>query len=66
MSKNNGFTNGHRNFIQYDIGDNDFYWLNCEDCSYFFVVPEQIFIDKGLIGNNGVNNGIMFKIKIKQ
>ena len=57
--------NKQRNHIQYDIGDNNFYWLNCEDLSYFFVIPEKIFIDKGLIGNNGINKSLFFKITVK-
>ena len=65
ICKNNGVVNKQRNHIQYDIGDNNFYWLNCEDLSYFFVIPEKIFIDKGLIGNNGINKSLFFKITVK-
>jgi hypothetical protein len=54
MSKNNGTRNKNSTIIQYGVGDNDFYWLNCEDCSYFFVIPEKTLMDKGLIGNNGI------------
>lgn len=66
MSKNNGFINKLPNIIQYDVGDNDFYWLNCEDCSYFFVIPEKILTDKGLIGNNGIKKSVLFKIVVKE
>lgn len=52
LCKNNGKLNGKQNQIQYDIGDNDFYWLNCENKIYFFVIPEKILIEKGFIGNN--------------
>jgi hypothetical protein len=44
-------SNGFHNQIQYDIGDNDYYWLNCDDKKYFFVIPENILIDKEFIGN---------------
>jgi hypothetical protein len=37
---------------QYDIGDNDFYWINCEDKKYFFVIPEKVLIEKDYVGNN--------------
>ncbi len=36
---------------QYDIGDNDYYWINCNDKIYFFVIPENILIEKGYVGN---------------
>lgn len=66
MYKNNGRINNKMNPKQYDIGDNDFYWLNCDGCPYFFVIPEKIFIDKGMIGNNGVKKTIFFKITVKE
>ena len=66
MSKNNGTRNKNSTIIQYDVGDNDFYWLNCEDCSYFFVIPEKILMDKRLIGNNGINKTTLFKITVKE
>lgn len=37
---------------QYDIGDNDFYWINCNDKIYFFVIPEKVLIEKGYVGDN--------------
>ena len=46
LCKNNGPIQ-----MQYNIGDNDFYWLNCDNKKIFFVIPEKILIDKGLIGN---------------
>lgn len=59
--KNNGST---KNYIQYAIGDNDFYWLNCADKKVFFVIPEKIFIDKGIIGNDDANYKTQLKIKM--
>lgn len=64
IHKNNGKINGKQNHKQYDIGDNDFYWLNCDNKKTFFVVPEKILIDKGLIGN--VNKSLFLKITIKE
>jgi len=61
LSKNNGSTNGIRNKSQCDIGDNDYYWLNCDNKKIFFVIPENILIDKDLIGNK---NGKKIKFKV--
>jgi hypothetical protein len=36
----------------YEIGDCDFYWLNCKNSSIFYVIPESILIEKGYIGNS--------------
>jgi hypothetical protein len=52
ICKNNGHINGKKNQIQYDIGDNDFYWLNCDDKKTFFVIPEDILVKRCIIGNN--------------
>ena len=51
ICKNNGNKFGKRNQTQYDINDNDIYWLNCSDKKYFFVIPEKILIDNNFIGN---------------
>lgn len=51
LYKNNGKINNNRVFKQYDIGDNDLYWLNCEGKKYFYVIPEKILIDNSLIGD---------------
>ena len=65
LCKNNGRKNGKQNQKQYDIGDNDFYWLNCDNKLTFFVIPEKILIDKGFIGNNSEKNPVFFKSTIK-
>jgi hypothetical protein len=65
MCKNNGLVNGRQNQIQYDIGDNDYYWLNCDDKKTFFVIPENVLINKGLIGNNNIKKSIFLKITVK-
>lgn len=64
LCKNNGKLNGKRNQIQYDINDNDFYWLNCENKKYFFVIPEKILIDKGFIGNKEDSKNKFIKITV--
>ena len=35
--------------LSYDKGDNDFYWLWLDKSNYFFVIPEDILIDKNII-----------------
>jgi hypothetical protein len=67
LCKNNGLINGKQNKIQYDIGDNDFYWLNCDNKETFFVIPEKNLIDKGFIGNKIENiNRQTLKITVKK
>jgi len=38
--------------VQYEKGDNDIYWLNCNNKKHFFVLPEHILIKNGYIDNN--------------
>jgi len=66
LCKNNGIINKKRNQIQYDIGDNDFYWLNCDNKKIFFVIPEKILIDRGIIGNNIDKKSKFVNITIKE
>jgi hypothetical protein len=62
ICKNNKNT---RKYMQYNIGDNDFYWLNCDNKKKFFVIPEKVLIDKELIGNaKETNNSLFLKITI--
>ena len=42
--------NGGKAYKQYDIGDNDIYWLNCDDKKYFYVIPEYVMIEKDYVG----------------
>ena len=63
ICKSNGVTNKKINHKQYDIGDNDFYWLNCENKITFFVIPEKILIDRGLIGN--IKKSLCIKVTVK-
>lgn len=37
--------------INYQLGDNDFYWLNCKNNS-FYIIPENILYNFGYIGPN--------------
>lgn len=66
LCKNNGNTYGKQNQIQYDKSDNDFYWLNCDNKKTFFVIPEKVLINRGIIGNNNLKNQIFLKITIKK
>lgn len=47
--KNNGVLEKKRQITQYKKGDNDLYILNCEGKKYFYVIPEQILINKGCV-----------------
>lgn len=43
--------NKNRTRQNYKIGDSHIYWLHCKDRTIFYVVPENILIEKGYIGN---------------
>ena len=49
LCKNNGLINKKQNQVQYSKGDNDFYWLNCDDKKHFYVIPENALIEHGYI-----------------
>ena len=52
MLKNNVNKNiANKSHCQYSAGDNDFYWINCNNKQIFFVIPEKILIMKGYVGN---------------
>jgi hypothetical protein len=51
LNKRNGLIEGKRTERQYDINDNDFYWLNFDNKKTFFVIPENVLVEKGIIGN---------------
>jgi len=64
--KNNGKIDKKRSFCNYEKGDNDFYWLQCSDKKFFFVIPEKVLIEKNMIGNKAKNKKflcIQFTIK---
>lgn len=44
--------NGKRTTQNYKIGDCDIYWLHCKDTSKFYVIPENILIETGYVGNS--------------
>ena len=67
LCKNNGKKINNKMIqIQYDIGDNDFYWLNCANQTYFFVIPEKILIERQIIGNQKEKNNTSFKCVVKE
>lgn len=60
ICKNHYGKKNNKKFGQYDIGDNEFYWINCNNKNYFFVIPEKVLIDKGHVGDE--NGSIRFRI----
>jgi len=42
--------NGRNKYQCYEKGDNDFYWFHLVNNSIFYVVPENILLEKNLIG----------------
>jgi hypothetical protein len=51
LRKHDGMIGGKRSHRQYDIDDNDFYWLNFDNKKTFFVIPENVLVEKGIVGN---------------
>lgn len=41
---------GAKNKQCYEIGDNDFYWLNFKNLEIFYVIPEKELVDRKIIG----------------
>lgn len=64
LTKCNGKLNKKINRIQYDIGDNDFYWLNCDNKRDFFVIPESVLLERGIIGNTNTTKRAINSSKI--
>ena len=61
LCKNNGKNKDKKtNQVQYSKGDNDFYWLNCSDKKYFYIIPEQSLIEHEYI--NTEKHKIIFKV----
>jgi hypothetical protein len=53
LCKNNGKLNSKRAQQSYATGDNDYYWLNADDKQLFYVIPENILVERGYIGYTG-------------
>lgn len=43
------FVFGKRAQQCYDIGDNDYYWSNSHDTQLFYVIPENILVEKVIL-----------------
>lgn len=52
LTKMNGRLNGKKKRQSYNKGDCDIYWLNCKNTTIFYVIPENILIEKNYIANN--------------
>jgi len=63
LHKNNGIVDGKRCFANYEEGDNDIYWLNCRDKKTFYVIPQNILIRYGYVGNNATTRHFNIKAK---
>ena len=46
LKKSDGTVNGLKKYKPYDIGDNEFYWLNLSGTKIFYVIPEE-YLKKG-------------------
>jgi hypothetical protein len=44
----------------YERGDNDFYWINLEDSSIFFIIPEWRMIEKKLVNIKTKNESSLY------
>jgi len=51
LCRNNGKKDKKRLFCSYNVGDNDFYWLQAEDKKFFFVIPEHVLLTNGLLNS---------------
>jgi hypothetical protein len=49
LDKKNSSINGVTQSISYKKGDNDFYWLNVNNKTYFYVIPEHELINRNYI-----------------
>ena len=49
LEKSDGRVNGKCKKKSYECGDNDLYWLNCHNGS-FYVIPEDVLLKNGYIG----------------
>jgi transposase len=47
-----GSANGQKKNKPYDIGDNEFYWLNLAGTKIFYVIPEEHLLDGNKIRDN--------------
>ena len=53
--------NGRYDRMSYRQGDNDFYWLNCGNKKHFYVIPEDVMINEGIV--NAVIKGPKLYVK---
>jgi hypothetical protein len=54
MASNNGKKeNGSRNFRSYRLGENEYYWLHSSIDDRFWIVPESVLFERGLLAEKG-------------
>lgn len=51
LGKNGSICNEH-SYVCYEKGDNDIYWLNCEDKKHFYVIPEIELINQKIVAEH--------------
>lgn len=56
---------GAKNKQCYEIGDNDFYWLNFKNQKIFYVIPEKELINRKIIGNSN-KKPVKLKINLNE
>ena len=57
FASNNGKVDGKRTHRTYCLGENDYYWLHSSIDERFWIIPEQVLFERGLIASeNEIKN----------
>jgi hypothetical protein len=59
LCKSDGWKNKKLTKQSYAQGDNSFYWIQLQDCQYFYIFPEKILIEHNIIKTNDDNKTSM-------
>jgi len=54
LQKGNGFIDKVRKYINYELCDNEFYWLNLYKTDIFFVIPSNVLFERGFLQTKGM------------
>lgn len=67
IHKNRGKnSNGKPQKTCYTKGDNDFYWINVPNKKTFFLIPEEKFIENGIINNDFKKKTLYIQANVKE